>query len=195
MENIRNPSKPLPTLTWKDILDEEPFEGQHWEGVQGLPLGSTVENWDTHSGGSTPSLSPVDDLDDLDDLDDSPSLLASPELLDDTSAQAAATTQRVAVLRNYMPKYHHHRRDFEELQARQYWRADWRTDADTTRPFDIGDASTLGGYECSIRLRLLNISIHSFRAVLSTRSSRIFDDWSWIRPRGEIITSSFASGS
>jgi gamma-tubulin complex component 5 len=37
-----------------------------------------------------------------------------------------------------------HRKDVEEMQARQYWRPEWRTDVSLTRPFDLGDASTLG---------------------------------------------------
>lgn len=32
----------------------------------------------------------------------------------------------------------------EELQARQYWRSEWRTDAAIEKPFDLGDASSLG---------------------------------------------------
>ena len=37
-----------------------------------------------------------------------------------------------------------HRKDVEELQARQYWRAEWRSDVSLSRPFALGDASTLG---------------------------------------------------
>lgn len=37
-----------------------------------------------------------------------------------------------------------HRRDIEDLQARQYWREGWRTDAPLGREFSLGDASTLG---------------------------------------------------
>ena len=34
--------------------------------------------------------------------------------------------------------------DVEELQARQYWRADWRSDATVDTRFDLGNASSLG---------------------------------------------------
>ena len=37
MDRLRNPGKVKAGLTWADILAEEPFEGQHWEGVYGLP--------------------------------------------------------------------------------------------------------------------------------------------------------------
>jgi hypothetical protein len=37
-----------------------------------------------------------------------------------------------------------HRKDVEQLQARQYWRAEWKSDVSLTKAFDIGDASTLG---------------------------------------------------
>jgi gamma-tubulin complex component 5 len=37
-----------------------------------------------------------------------------------------------------------HRKDVEQLQARQYWRAEWRSDVALMRAFDLGDASTLG---------------------------------------------------
>ncbi|KAF8592572.1 hypothetical protein K439DRAFT_1610352 [Ramaria rubella] len=32
-------------FTWENILKEEPFEGQHWQGAYGLPGGSVVQDW------------------------------------------------------------------------------------------------------------------------------------------------------
>lgn len=32
----------------------------------------------------------------------------------------------------------------EELKAKQYWREEWRTEANTESTFDLGDPSTLG---------------------------------------------------
>ena len=129
-------------MTWNDILSEEPFEGQHWEGVYGLPPGSTVEGWEVHSGGSSPSLSP---LDDSDDLDDSLSILDSEESSRVTDF-SMPMIQRTAPVPDYEGAYGH-RGELEDLQAKQYWRSDWRMDICLTRPFDIGDASTLGGQE------------------------------------------------
>lgn len=138
MENIKNPPKPPLGLTWKDILAEEPFEGQHWEGAYNLPPGSTVEDWDTHSGGSTPSLSPWDDSDDPDEsLSSSDSLAptAEPDQLDAAQKSISSSHPRMAF---------GHRQDVEQLQARQYWRPGWRPDIPISQRFDIGDASTLG---------------------------------------------------
>lgn len=122
-------------MTWKDILAEEPFEGQHWEGVFGLPPGSTVEGWEARSNGSTPSLSPWDDDDSLDEDDSRSSFedLRSPVL----QAPAAVKSHPVHQVQN-------HRLHVEELKSAQYWRDDWRIDADVTRPFDLGEPSTLG---------------------------------------------------
>lgn len=37
-----------------------------------------------------------------------------------------------------------HKQEVERLQARQYWRPDWKTEARVIRKFDIGNPSTLG---------------------------------------------------
>ena len=144
LENLRNPPEIPPTLTWKDILEGDPFEGQHWQGAYGLPPGSTVENWETHSDGSTPSLS---SLDDSDDLDDSRSLPSPPptEHLDHIDATEPSTRVPFVAPRE-VQRNHAHRSEFEEFQARQYWREGWHSDADVARPFDIRDASTLGEF-------------------------------------------------
>lgn len=138
IEAIKHPSEPLPSLTWNDILAEEPFEGQHWEGVYGLPPGSTVEGWEQGTDGSTPSLSPwEDDDDDLDDNDSCPYTDDPP--LSPLHGDRASSREK--------PKMHisyQHHKVVEELQARQYWREEWRTDVDLSRPFNLGDPSTLG---------------------------------------------------
>lgn len=138
VEAIRNPPESPPSLTWKDILAEEPFEGQHWEGVYGLPSGSTVEGWEKTSDGSTPSLSPWDDdSDDLDDDDSFPYTEDAPSSPDPVERVSSFGQPNLSLS-------YQHRRVVEELQARQYWREEWRTDADLTRPFNLGDSSTLG---------------------------------------------------
>ncbi|KAH9899569.1 Spc98 family-domain-containing protein [Cubamyces lactineus] len=143
IQKIENPEHGKPTLTWKDILSEEPFEGQHWEGVYGLPPGSTVEGWERRSDGSSPSLSPWDSESDLDGSHSSSELSTVPETpppapvrLQNTGApNTRGTTDPLNAYR--------HRQDVEELQARQYWRPDWRADVNLDKPFDIGDASSL----------------------------------------------------
>ena len=42
-----------------------------------------------------------------------------------------------------VPEFYQHRQAFEDLQARQYWKPEWRIRADLDRPFSLGDHSTL----------------------------------------------------
>ncbi|KAI0053720.1 hypothetical protein FA95DRAFT_1508286 [Auriscalpium vulgare] len=137
-ERLRNPTGVKPSLTWEDILAEEPFEGQHWEGVYGLPPGSTVEGWETRSLDSTPPLSPLPLTDDFPrprslspmESSESEELRSSPTWpLEDQTPSNGAYSHRTAV---------------EDLKSRQYWRAEWRTDASLHSEFNIGDASSLG---------------------------------------------------
>ena len=145
MENVRHPPKPAPGLTWQDILAEEPFEGQHWQGAYGLPPGSTVEDWDTGSEGSTPSLSALDDLDDIDESlsslgspDDRLELESPPSSPPPASASAhPARASSTAAEPNYV-----HRDVVEALQARQYWKEDWRIEESAHQPWNVEDVST-----------------------------------------------------
>lgn len=137
-------------MTWTEILAEEPFHGQHWEGVYGLPPGSTVEGWEVQSSGSSPSLSPWDD--DMDDPSydrgsDSLSLagsLGSMQLEEDDGRLRieGGRNNDDAALKD-VPEFYQHRQAFEDFQARQYWRPEWRISADLDRPFSLGDHSTL----------------------------------------------------
>ncbi|KAF8961085.1 hypothetical protein BDZ97DRAFT_1921610 [Flammula alnicola] len=130
LETVTNPPPPPPTLTWADILAEEPFEGEHWEGDR-----AERDEWD-----STPSLSPLnsDDLI-LDDEDDSLSSAGYEEPASPISERAATPPEPAN-----LPYTYKHRKQFEELRAKQYWRDDWHTDASLVSRFDIGDPSTLG---------------------------------------------------
>ncbi|TFY67661.1 hypothetical protein EVJ58_g1495 [Rhodofomes roseus] len=133
LDGLSNPKRPVPGLTWEAILAEEPFEGEHWEGI--YPR-STDDQFDAQSGSSTPSLSPWDDS----DLDESVTS-SIPDIDEDALPPEAAG----GIDKPYLPPAaYRHRQDVEDLQARQYWRSEWRTDASTTRAFNIGDASTLG---------------------------------------------------
>jgi gamma-tubulin complex component 5 len=117
LEGIKNPPPPPPGLTWADIFGDDPVEAE---------------------SSSSASLSPLnsDDLE-LDDEDDSFSSL-DPE--DDVPDAPMHEPSRP-------PHTYAHRKEFEQLQVRQYWRDDyvWRWDAKGKgRAFDLGDASTLG---------------------------------------------------
>ncbi|KAA1466534.1 hypothetical protein DENSPDRAFT_846943 [Dentipellis sp. KUC8613] len=139
LESIRNPPPKPPTLTWKEILDEEPFEGQHWEGVYGLPPGSTVEGWETRSLDSTPPLSPLDSGD-RSDLDVS---ISSVESLEPEEEQPLPNIYSVHPTRPSESSYAY-RQEVEDLQAKQYWRTEWKPDFPISTTFDIGNASSFG---------------------------------------------------
>lgn len=140
IDKIDHPQEMKATLTWKDIFAEEPSEGQHWEGVYGHPPGNTAGRWETRSGGSTPSLSPWDSESDLDDGRSSTRLSDIPETPPPTGPPKQTTLEAPLDPLNA----YRHRQDVEELQARQYWRSEWRSDAAIDRKFDLGNASSLG---------------------------------------------------
>lgn len=125
-------------MGWKTILDEEPFEGQHWEGVYGLPPGSTVEGWETRSLDSTPPYSPLP-LGNPSDL--SPSLSSTDSLpsIDEKSSLSQDDSARMATMSSFG-----HRQLIEDLRRRQYWRTEYQTDAASTSPFAVKNASSLG---------------------------------------------------
>lgn len=109
-----------------------------------------MEGWEAQSSGSSPSLSPWDD--DIDDLShdrgsDSLSLAGSSSSmqLEDTGGPLriqGGSDDDDAALKD-VPEFYQHRQAFEDLQARQYWRPEWRIRANLDRPFSLGDHSTL----------------------------------------------------
>jgi len=139
LANSITPRVESETFSWKNILDEEPFEGQHWEGVYGLPPGSTVEGWETRSLDSTPPFSPLL----LGDFGVVSPSLSSTDSLPPSEAEPSidlnADSAHVSTSSTFG-----HRQLIEDLQRRQYWRAEWQTDAPLTRPFTVKDASSLG---------------------------------------------------
>lgn len=151
LDHVKNPNRPPPGLTWAEILAEEPFTGQHWEGVYGLPPGSVVnedDNGDVDSDDSVLSLSLLDD-----DYDDMAPLSYDTDTMSEERSSVSTPPSQESGLDTYMKQWakeidaHSHRHEVEQLQSRQYWRNEWRIDASTTRPFDIGDASTFGKRE------------------------------------------------
>lgn len=140
-----NPPKPNPGLTWQDILAEEPFEGEHWRGAYGMPPGSIAGHAveDLSDSNSSP-LSPMSDLDDRDDaVSSAGSSAASTGLTDLDELPSQFRTGRYTddeVLHQSLRL----REDLEDLHKRQYWKSDWRTDADVHVGFDLGNPSTLG---------------------------------------------------
>ena len=145
LEERANPQPPPKSLTWADILADEPFEGEHWEGVYGLPPGfvkssnDVDDDWD-----SSRSLSPLNSDDLALDEDDSTSssdycLPRSPIHIVSEDFQTLSQANE-----DNAPDPHAQRQLAEELKSRQYWREDWRSDADPWPTFDIGNPSSLG---------------------------------------------------
>ena len=124
---------PSPPLTWENILREEPFEGQHWQGAYGLPEGSTVENWEEESSGSD-VFSILDDAEYDEDIStpDSMQPMFQPKIFGgrDPFLEHPRSLPSRAVM--------------EALHDRQYWQYGWRTDANCHQKFDIGMPSSLG---------------------------------------------------
>ena len=143
------------SISWKTILDEEPFEGQHWEGVYGLPSGSTIEGWETMSLDSTPPYSPLP-LGNPSNL--SPSL-SSTDSLPSIDEGKSFPNQDDSTCMATMSSFGH-RQLIEDLQRRQYWRTEWQTDAASTSSFAIKNASSLGtSSNCFVSKQMAKFSL------------------------------------
>ncbi|KAL1761163.1 Spc98 family-domain-containing protein [Schizophyllum commune] len=142
LEEISNPVAPPRPTTWLDIIGDEPFEGEHWKGVYGLPSGFVRESdADSLSDGSAPSLSTMSDDPELNSLNDSFSSAEEAPILPTTPPAVAEVP-----LLQPAPKYTYtHRQAVEELRARQYWTNHYKSDVNHNKPFDIGNAATFGG--------------------------------------------------
>jgi gamma-tubulin complex component 5 len=125
LDGIKNPPPPPVGLTWADIFGDDPLEAE--------------------SSSSGASLSPLnsDDLE-LDDEDDSFSSLDPEDEVPDVPTTATVNEP------SRPPHTYAHRKEFEQLQARQYWREDYVWRGGKARAFDIGDAATLGAYSSNI---------------------------------------------
>lgn len=128
-------------MTWKDILAEEPFTGQHWQGAYGLPPDSVVKTWDDSGSESefTPPLSPASHAQ-FTTHDDSISLKSDTT---SDSLETAAKEDDGEVFVDNIERSLQLRFQLEELQRRQYWRNSWQTDANPSRAFSIANPSTL----------------------------------------------------
>lgn len=110
---------------WEKIMKEEPFEGDHWVGIL-----------DPVSDESSEDITD----DDMEDLErDSLDTLSDPSLPSPPPPQALPLP-----LPGPTTDAYYHRASLEALQARQYWRPEWRTDASPWKEFNLGDAATLG---------------------------------------------------
>ena len=144
----QNPRRSAPGLTWAEILKEEPFEGQHWEGVYGLPPGG-VANWDdTHDSAYMSPSSSINIFD-----EDSQSEASSVFGLSSTthSSEDVPTPLPLHLRSSDFSSNEEHiskslslRNDLESLQKKQYWRRDWQIDSEVNSELQLGNPSTLG---------------------------------------------------
>ncbi|KAF9006720.1 Spc98 family-domain-containing protein [Cyathus striatus] len=115
LDRLKNPPQPPRALTWEDILAEEPFEGEHWQGRRQERLGQH------------PSLSPLNSDDLALDDDDTISSIGDSQL---TSQLEATLPSSENVAEKITPAYTYaYRKELESLHSKQYWRKDWQTDA------------------------------------------------------------------
>lgn len=130
-----DPELPSQPLTWQNILKEEPFQGQHWQGAYGLPMGSTVENWEEEESSEIDGLSLLDDAEYDEDCCSS-------------SHHSAETTFHPKPFGGHDPFRHFigtsGRSLTQTLSDRQYWRFGLSTNEDSHQKFDIGVPSSLG---------------------------------------------------
>ena len=118
-----------PELTWQRIMDEEPFEGEHWEEIGTSnrsriytpPYGSESESDDIRSARSENSTL---------------SILSYRSSSDHRNTATPPTPPINEALQNRMM--------VEDLQRKQYWRADWRGDLDVDAPLRLADPASFG---------------------------------------------------
>ncbi|KIY51683.1 hypothetical protein FISHEDRAFT_36585 [Fistulina hepatica ATCC 64428] len=115
LENIRNPPQLPAPLTWRELIGDE-------------------EVWPDHSSSEGSLWSPLHS-------DDSE--------LDDSTASSDQHSENITPAPPDLPPPQPlvtfpHRKEYEALCARQYWREEWRSDANPYVPFDIGNAATFG---------------------------------------------------
>ena len=141
--------------------------------MYGLPPGSVrlpsqTEPRDRQEWDTTPSLSPLNSDDLALDEDSSFSSTDYEEPLSPPSVVPSSGLSISPVTKP--PRPYQHRRQFEELHAKQYWRDDWHTDADLRSDFDAGDPSRLGLYLRILFLTLINTSVfYTFKGPTLTR--------------------------
>lgn len=140
LERQQHPNeRPEEAFTWDKILQEEPFEGQHWEGAYGLPAGATMEGWETLDAYNLSES----DLSDLGDLElplrsrgGQKRNLSPPLLCHDGSESSDDDRSEDFDARIVM----------EEVKSLQYWRASAPISEHVGPTFDLGDPSSLGTY-------------------------------------------------
>ncbi|EPQ59052.1 hypothetical protein GLOTRDRAFT_70178 [Gloeophyllum trabeum ATCC 11539] len=136
LDRLDNPHKPTDGLTWAQILAEEPLEGEHWALSADSESDSDLSPWD-------------DDPELLRERASASSAASEYEAYgeDDADVDKGEDKEGERDVELAIPQRYDHRDKIEEIQAQQYWRADWKPDLDLDKEFDIGDppAYKIGG--------------------------------------------------
>jgi len=138
-----------PELTWKRIMEEELFEGEHWEEI----------GTSNRSRRSTPSYGSDSDSGDIRSRRSENSTLSTPSRESSSHHHDTATPPTPPIseaLRNRMT--------VEDLRGKQYWRADWRGDVNLDAPFRLADPASFGP----------TVSRPSLVSIPSVVSSRVY---------------------
>jgi gamma-tubulin complex component 5 len=141
-----------PELTWKRIMEEEPFEGEHWEEI----------------GVSNRSRRPTPSCGSDSDSGDFQSRRSEDSTLSTLSHESFSPHPNVTPLTQPINEALRNRMTVEDLQSKQYWRADWRGDVNLDASFRIADPASFGptisrqsilSTPSAVRLRLYGSSI------------------------------------
>ncbi|CCA70717.1 hypothetical protein PIIN_04651 [Serendipita indica DSM 11827] len=123
-------------LTWASIMEEEPFEGEHWEGI--FPAkGNQTRGDDTDSLSSIGSaFNSEPEGSQLDQTEDSETSLSTQEVTSDVHLT-------IPVQREYFRGSSLRSREIVEgLRRKQNWREESTAELPWNRPFNLADPST-----------------------------------------------------
>ncbi|KAG8860524.1 hypothetical protein FRB96_003778 [Tulasnella sp. 330] len=123
---IHNPPPEAKPLTWADIVADEPFEGQHWDMISSHST-SSDESWSDDDRTK-------DTLHAIIDFPDTPSSQDPTFQSTESSGESEGEDLPLKDLGASL---------VETLRREQYWTEGWRSDIDVSKPFHMGDPSTL----------------------------------------------------
>lgn len=136
LQNEPQPRNQPDALTWNAIIADEPFTGEHWEGI--------LTERDSY-GGSPTSLSPYSS--DPDDDDES----SSPFYALEKPSQPPSEPETSLKQPQFRPSHAYaHRWELEDIQARQYWRSPIEgplgnaSNENSVPACDVGNPANLG---------------------------------------------------
>jgi gamma-tubulin complex component 5 len=129
------PSSKPGKLTWAQIMEEEPFEGEHWAGI--FPNGKDAHDTDSSFSSEMEQESEMED-------DDSKSDLSENSMTSDTSSTSLPTANILDTQINHFRAPSMENREVAEtLREEQYWRPSQTAKLQWNRKFHLADPSTL----------------------------------------------------